>query len=808
MEYRRAWHFLHALRGHSSSGTGPFRHLLTTLDDPHEGVDCVRIVGSRSGSGTARMASRILEETDHRVGLYSTSHVDEVRERVRIDGVKIPEVRVSAFVEEVRDEIVDLAASGAPPTFTQTMLALALWEFAYRDVDFGVIEVESQTEFTTTNMVTPETTAISDLADSDELLRNSIENYLSGTTDAGTQVPLVIPARTLEERGIAAEIPESITTVGSLDGEWNPDIIAEYTGRDGTTGTARIEGEGWSVKTTLQILGERGVVGAGVAVGAVLDVADPTEPGIDRGLRTARTPGQSEILSREPLVILDSADDREGCRCLMDLLDEFEYDRRHLVVGGERDVDYRGIAEVFSGSRLGEVIACQPEGNHAENVEIVERAIEREVDAEITTRGDGGEGAVDEVLARADDGDAIVVTGSSSVVREARKRWSRQFVTKDVTDISDSKKVLENAHVTSPGVWRIRGKGVHRAVKTRLRRRAAQYVKLEMLSLGGECAISGLSNQHGEYFDVVLLGTLAQYKRLAEKLDNQPYGLSPFADKLRNAVGIGTSGSSRAHPWGENSAVVGILDIGQQSDGRQEGLADATEQEAIAMVETGVDILDVTIQPTASGEHPGVREERERVTAAVETLSGLDVSLCVTTLDPSVARSALDTGADALYSRSAVLDPDLIAVAADHDVPVVIRASTPASPDEATGNRSDDVVEDTIDALAEAVLLAERVGVPRSRVVLDPAVGRIQSTPDRLEMIARLDELHALGSSVLVNRPAEALADEVDIRPTETLPRAIASIVAVERGADIVRVVDPGPVVTAVRTRRVFDDIQ
>jgi len=751
------------------------------------------------------MASRALAEGDDDVGLYRTSHTDGIQKHIRINGANIPKSRISMFVEKSQDTILNLATDGTPPTFAQTMLALAFWEFDYRDVDLGVIEVNSDIEFTTTNVLTPETTAISDLDDGDDQLWETFEQDFSESTVSGTQSSLVAPDTTMEELEITPEASGDITTVGLGSSNREPNIVVDYTGRRGTTGTVSIEGEGWHVQTDSQELGDQGAIDAGVAAGAALDVADLDGPEINRGLRVARTPGHFELMSQSPLVVLDSADDRDGCKRLMDWLDEFDYDQRHLVFGGERGVDYRGIADVFSGPQLGHVLVCQPEGGAPENVAVIERAFEQRLESTVTTRSDGGEGAVDEIMAEAEDGDTVVVTGSASIVREARKRWSRNFVTKQIEDISDSKEVLRGAHVTSPGVWRIKGKGVHRAVKTRLRRRGAQYVKLEMLSLGGECAISGLSNEYGEYFDVVLLGTLAQYKRLAEKLDSQPYGLGQFANRLRNTVEIRTSGDLHSHPWGQNPAVIGTYSIGSQPDTRQDSLTDTAKEKALKMLDMGADIIDVTCQTGGSEEHPGVVEEAERVTATVEALAGVEIPICVTTPNLGVAESALTAGADVIYDGSESTEPRLMEIIADYDASIVMRAPTPVSTN-TTGGGPDDIVEDMITSFTEAVLIAERAGIPRSRIILDPAVDRVESTANRLEMMERLDELHALGSAVLVNRPIRALGEVLDIESSNPHSKGIAASIAIEKGADILRVAEPEPAATAVSARSMLEN--
>jgi dihydropteroate synthase len=134
-------------------------------------------------------------------------------------------------------------------------------------------------------------------------------------------------------------------------------------------------------------------------------------------------------------------------------------------------------------------------------------------------------------------------------------------------------------------------------------------------------------------------------------------------------------------------------------------------------------------------------------------------------------------------------------VVADHSVPVAVafdRAS-PVDPDD----RHDDVVDDVVAELSERLLLAERAGIDRSRVVVDPGAVRA-------EVLARLDELHALGTPVLVDHArGSALGDAAG---PGTAATAAATALAVQRGADAVRVRDVAPNVAAVRTARAARD--
>jgi len=142
------------------------------------------------------------------------------------------------------------------------------------------------------------------------------------------------------------------------------------------------------------------------------------------------------------------------------------------------------------------------------------------------------------------------------------------------------------------------------------------------------------------------------------------------------------------------------------------------------------------------------------------------------------------------------------AVAAEYDVPVVVMHSihTPVDPDAEI--EYDDVVRDTIDALAERVLLAEKAGLDRSQIVVDPGIGFGKSATESFELLGRLGEFRSLGCPVLVGHSRKSMfglvdQDESDERLAATVA---ASALAAERGADILRVHDVAENVAAVKT--------
>jgi dihydropteroate synthase len=343
-----------------------------------------------------------------------------------------------------------------------------------------------------------------------------------------------------------------------------------------------------------------------------------------------------------------------------------------------------------------------------------------------------------------------------------------------------------------------------------VQKRQAQYLKEELLSLGGECSLSGLNAQPRGTLDAVLMGTMAQFKRLCEKLDGQPYGLSAFGDDLREALGIQTEPATHGYPWeGDRTAVMGILNVTPDSfhDGGEYDAVEDAVARAEQMVEDGVDVVDVGGESTRPGADPvSVEEELDRVLPVVERISDLDAMVSIDTRKAEVARQALDAGADILNDVTGLEDPEMRFVAAEYDAPIVVMHSIDAPVDPDNDPHYDDVVDDVLAELTERVLLAEKAGVPREHVVVDPGLGFGKDAAESFELLDRVDEFHALGCPVLVGHSHKSMFGEVGRYPDEGgYATTAATALAADRGADIVRVHDVEENVAAVRVADATD---
>ncbi|MFB6300331.1 MAG: dihydropteroate synthase [Halobacteriales archaeon] len=807
MDYHAAANFLFDLRRfRSKPGLKTVTNLLDHLDNPQDGPAYIQIAGSNGKGSTATMLASILDAAGLDVGLYISPHLDDIRERIRINGRKIPKTAITEYVEAIEDYVTDEAATGTPPTFFEVLTGMGLWHFGTQGVDVAVLEVGLGGRYDATSVIDPVASTVTSVSlEHTDVLGDTIEEIAEDkATVAPADRPLVTAA-TGDALDAIRESAGDVVTVGE-----GGDVSATYQGRtDNIESAVTIDGPDWHVETPLSLLGAHQARNAAIAAVLARQVADVETATIGRGIRQAEWPGRFEVMNQSPLTVLDGAHNPGACEALTETLQEFSYDRLHLVFGAMHDKDIVGMVEALPTPER--VIATRANLDRAEEKSVIARVFERHGADTVETVA-AVESAVEKVLSTAGPEDCVLIAGSLAVVSEARMRWTRREIPKRVRTIEDARDVLAGSHVTDPGVWRMRGKGVHRVVKTRVQPRQAQYLKEEMLSLGGECGISGLNDQDEENLDIVLMGTLSQFKRLIEKLDAQPYGLSVFAEDLREGLDIQTAPPDHGYPWEDGTAIMGILNVTPDSfhDGGEYDAAEDAIDRAETMAAAGADIIDIGGESTRPGADPvTVAEERDRVVPVIEELatSELDAMLSVDTRKAAVAEAAIEAGIDILNDVSGLDDPEMRLLAAEYDIPVVVAHSidTPVDPDRTV--TYDDVVEDVLEELDERVLRAEKAGLDRSKIIADPGLGFGKNSAESFELLGRLGEFEALGCPVMVGHSHKSMFDLLGYGADEREHATVAATaLAADRGADIVRVHDIPENVAAIRAVMGADD--
>jgi len=822
MHYHEAANFLFDLRRFSvKPGTERVAALLDRLGTPEEDLACVQIAGSNGKGSTARLTESVLREAGLSVGLYTSPHLSALAERVRVDGRPMTDAAIADFVAEVKPWLVDRAAAGEPLTFFEVVTAMAIHDFARREVDVAVLEVGLGGEYDATSAVAPVATAVTNVSlEHTSVLGDSIaEIARTKSRIAEPDAPMVTacdgPALDVV-REVADEADAPVTTVSGpgddagSDGDAGPDgdphgdaaIVADYEGRVSET-DARVSFAGESAgEYRIPLVGAHQATNAALAaalarrtVGEMDDSdAEFTGRALANGLARATWPGRFEVVDTDPLTVLDGAHNPAACETLAGTLAEYDYEDLHLVYAAMHDKDHAGTAAALPAAAS--AITCRPALDRAEDPEVLAAAL-RSAGVDSVTAGDDVADAVESAVARADPDDCVLVVGSLFAVAEARAARNRAVTPKPVREPADADRALESGGVPPAGVDRTRDGIDHRVRTLRLRGDRANRVAATLRTVGGEAAVGGVGADRegsrvdgsagsggGELSPVTLAGSLAEFRELCDRLDGAGDGLGGVADDLRTSLGIdgdGSGGGGRVrgeadgahaadapadYPWTDRTAVMGVLNVTPDSfhdGGRHEGFSDAVAG-AERMVEAGVDVIDVGGESTRPGADPvPVDEEIDRVVPVIEAVREVDavadgdVLVSVDTRKPAVAEAALSAGADVINDVTGLEDPEMREVVADAGCPVVVMHSVDAPVDPENDPEYGDVVADVVDDLRERLLRAEVAGIDRERVIVDPGIGFGKSAAESFALLGRVDEFAALGCPVLVGHSHKSL---------------------------------------------------
>ncbi|HEV2836099.1 MAG TPA: dihydropteroate synthase [Pyrinomonadaceae bacterium] len=273
-------------------------------------------------------------------------------------------------------------------------------------------------------------------------------------------------------------------------------------------------------------------------------------------------------------------------------------------------------------------------------------------------------------------------------------------------------------------------------------------------------------------------------------------------------------------PIGERTLIMGILNVTPDSfsDGGQFVTVDHAVAHAERMIAEGADIIDVGGESTRPGGEPiSADEEISRVVPVIEALSArVNTPLSVDTTKSEVARAALDAGAAIVNDISALRFDFYVADAAARAGAGLVLMHSRGTP--ATMHRMPpvaDIMEEVVSSLRASIHMAERRGVKRDSIVIDPGIGFGKSQEQNLELIARLDQLISAFPDypLLIGTSRKSfigriLADEsgtpapAEVRLYGTIATMTAAVL---KGAHIVRVHD---VKAAVDTIRVSEKIR
>jgi dihydropteroate synthase len=250
--------------------------------------------------------------------------------------------------------------------------------------------------------------------------------------------------------------------------------------------------------------------------------------------------------------------------------------------------------------------------------------------------------------------------------------------------------------------------------------------------------------------------------------------------------------------------VMGVLNVTPDSfsDGGRFATFDAAVLAARHMAAEGAAIIDVGGESTRPGAAE-VSEDQEisRVVPIIEAIAGLNVAISIDTSKPRVMQAAVGAGASIVNDVYALRREGALAVVASLDVTVCLMHMQGEPRTMQDNPRYDDVAGEVTAFLSGRVAACMDAGVPRERIVVDPGFGFGKTARHNLELLANLGRVGTLGLPLLVGLSRKNTLGQLTGRPVEERLAAglAAAVLAVERGAHIVRTHDVGETLDALK---------
>jgi dihydropteroate synthase len=328
-------------------------------------------------------------------------------------------------------------------------------------------------------------------------------------------------------------------------------------------------------------------------------------------------------------------------------------------------------------------------------------------------------------------------------------------------------------------------------------------LKQEMLSLGGDAALSANMPEGDNSCVAILMGSEKQLRRLCGILAEHPFGLPSLAAEIRRLLDMDANPPARweigkrAIDLSRRPCIMGVLNVTPDSfsDGNRFFSTEKAVERAIEMEEEGADIIDIGGESTRPFARPvDVEEETRRVIPVIEGLAGrLKIPVSIDTYKAAVAEKAVSAGAEIVNDISALMfDERMVEVVAATGAGLVLMhtRARPSVMQRETEYTS--IISEIFRVLLKSVTRAESAAIDRKRIVIDPGLGFGKNVEGNLEILRRLAEFRSIGCPVMVGPSRKSFIGHILGRETgERLFGTAATLaIALANGASVFRVHD------------------
>jgi dihydrofolate synthase/folylpolyglutamate synthase len=323
-----------------------------TLDNyfgnPHRNFRTIHVAGTNGKGSVSHMTASVLQEAGYNTGLYTSPHLKDFRERIKVNGEMIGKDEIVTFVTNHKDIIESLK-----PSFFEMSVAMAFDYFAEKKVDIAVIEVGLGGRLDSTNIICPLLSVITNIGhDHMDLLGDTLEkvavekagiikkNIPVVISETQTETSEVFKRRALETSSAIAFADKSYLC--SLEETTNPSFERKYLIMDSLSGLSKSgltplggDYQTKNIQCVYQIF---------ESLKSVLKVSvECINRGIENVILNTGLSGRWQVLGKNPLIICDTGHNKEGLEYVMNQLKRIRKKSLHMVIGFVSDKDLNSV---------------------------------------------------------------------------------------------------------------------------------------------------------------------------------------------------------------------------------------------------------------------------------------------------------------------------------------------------------------------------------------------------------------------------------------------------------------------------------
>lgn len=411
----------------SRMGSAAFKKDLTNtrilceyLDNPHEKFKSIHVAGTNGKGSVSHMLASIFQGSGYKTGLYTSPHLYDFRERIRMNGEMVDEGFVVSFVEKIRT-----LAEEIQPSFFEITVAMAFAWFAEQKVDMAIVEVGLGGRLDSTNIISPELSIITNIGwDHMNMLGNSLEEIAfekAGIIKKNT--PVVIGERKQESDPVFMQVARQ--NDAPLYFAQDSFAVEDFQLEKDSISVAVLDKKKDQIrKYELDLPGiyqAKNILAVLQAVELLTDYR-PDEELIRAALKNTKKNtglhGRWEIIQHQPTVVLEVAHNKDGIEQMLAHMSKIAYNKLHLIIGMVKDKEIEGVLKLLP-----------PAAQYYFAQANIPRALEAKMlaskAAEFSLRGETYADvniALQEALHKASIDDLIVVCGSIFLVAEVQRR--------------------------------------------------------------------------------------------------------------------------------------------------------------------------------------------------------------------------------------------------------------------------------------------------------------------------------------------------------------------------------------------------